>query len=165
MRLDGFQHPKGLCYVSDKFNVIFVPIPKNASTSIRNIVGLEFQVDNIMRYSEKLSTREYMAFTIIREPIERLISGYIEVCKRASGDSPHILMKDFYWMKGKKRFMSFLDEIESGFFDAHIVPQEYFLCDYVGSPFMIDAYISIKQLSTAIPVVLVQTAIRSQIYK
>lgn len=154
MYLVGFQHPKGLCYVSDKLKVIFVPIPKNASTSVRNITGFEFRADNIMAYSENLAAGDYKAFAIIREPVPRFISGYIEVCQRASGDSPHILTRDFYWMRGKNRFLKFLEEIEHDWFDAHLFPQEYFLCDYAGNPFMIDAYLDIKQLSTAIPIML-----------
>ncbi len=153
--LGGVSAPKGLCYVSDKFKVIFVPIPKNASTSVRNISEFEFRTDNIMAYDEELSAGgEYKVFTIIREPVQRFVSGYIEICKRASGDSPHILSKDFYWMKGIERFSKFMDEIECTWFDAHLFPQSYFLSNYAGAPFLIDAYIEMEQLSTALPAVL-----------
>jgi len=150
----GWQHPKGLCYVSEKYKVIFVPIPKNASTSIRNIHEFGFHTSNIMSYEKALKEGEYRAFAIIREPIKRLLSGYIEVCARASGDSPHILSKDFYWEKGKERFYKFLDELEKELFDAHLFPQNYFLTDYRGKPFLIDTYIDIKYLTKMLPDVL-----------
>jgi len=150
----GWQHPKGLCYVSEKYKVIFLPIPKNASTSIRNVDEFGFHTSNIMSYEQELKEGEYRAFAIIREPIKRLASGYIEVCIRASGDSPHILSKDFYWAKGMERFSIFLDELEKEWFDAHLFPQNYFLTDYQGKPFSIDTYIDIDCLTKELPVVL-----------
>ena len=146
------QHPKGLCYINNK--VIFLPIPKNASTSLRNMDDFESRKANIMSFRKEIAEQEYRAFAIIRDPLSRFISGYVEVCKRASQDSPHILTKSFYWMNGKNRFIKFLDEIEEGWFDAHLFPQQYFLCDFEGRPFMIDAYVDVKQLPTALPVLL-----------
>ena len=147
----NFQHPKGLCYVSEKYKLIFLPVPKNASTSVRNIGELEFCRSNIMSYSTALKEGKYRAFAIIRDPLERFISGFTEVCVRAAGDSPHILSTDFYWWKGKERFVRFLDELEKEWFDAHLFPQHFYLTDYEGQPFLIDAYIDIRELDTELP--------------
>lgn len=154
VKLCGFRHPKGLCYVDERFKLIFVPIPKNASTSVRNMSGLQFYTDNIMAYTQKIAQREYKAFAIIREPVQRFISGYIEVCKRATGDSTQTLKKDFYWLTGRQRFEKFIEEIEADCFDAHMYPQNYFLCNYSDKPFLLDAYIDIQQLATGLPFVM-----------
>jgi len=46
---------------------------------------LEFHTSNIMPYDKELEEEAYRAFAVIRQPIERFVSGYIEVCIRATG--------------------------------------------------------------------------------
>jgi len=134
-----FSYEKGFCWVSEKYKLIFLPIPKNASTSIRNIEEFQFQVDNAFRYRTLIESGEYKMFTVIREPLDRFVSGYIEICKRAYGDSTQILKRDFYWIKDeKRRFHKFVEEVEGSFFDVHIRPQSYFLTDYENNFFNID---------------------------
>ncbi len=151
----GLVHPKGLGYISETYKIIFIPIPKNASTSVRSIGNLEFRQGNFLAYKTRIANGEYKTFAILREPISRFVSGYIEVCKRATGDSTAILKRDFYWIKNPhKRFILFLDELESEWFDAHMFPQHYFLYDYEDKPYSVDAYIDMKCLDSALPVVL-----------
>ena len=71
-----------------------------------------------MAYKKQIDAGEFKTFAIIREPLSRLVSGFCEVCKRATNDSPHILDMDFYWMKGKPQILSFLDVLEKRYFDA-----------------------------------------------
>lgn len=142
-----FSHEKGFCWVSEKYKLIFLPIPKNASTSIRSIEEFQFQLDNAFRYQTRIESGEYKIFTIVREPIDRFVSGYIEICKRAYGDSPQILKRDFYWMKDEKiRFYKFVEEVEGSFFNSHIRPQSYFLTDYENNFFNIDFVLNFYSL-------------------
>jgi len=101
-RIPPFSHEKGFCHVSEKYKLIFLPIPKKASTSIRSIQEFDLRLDNIFRYLNKIEIGEYRVFTIFRNLLERFVSAYIEVCERAYGDSTKILKRDFYWIKDQK---------------------------------------------------------------
>ena len=145
------QHPKGMCYVSDRYKIIFIPIPKNASTSFRGMENFSVFTSNIMAYKKELESGEYKAFAIFRDPLDRFISGYIEVCKRGAVDSRHNLDKKFYWKNNLSKFKTFIEEIEVDCFDAHMLPQKWFLTDFQGNPFIVDAYIDINYVSTMLP--------------
>ena len=147
----GWLRPKGICYVNDANRIIFLTVPKNASTSIRKIPEIPFYKSNIMSFEKELVNGEYRAFTVIRDPVRRFVSSFIEVCLRATVDSPHILAREFYWANGKDRFVKFVEEVEREFFDIHTFPQRYFLTDYQDRPFKIDAYIDIDRMEQALP--------------
>ena len=137
--------------MNDANRLIFLTVPKNASTSIRKIPEIPFYKSNIMSFEQELISGEYRAFTVIRDPVRRFVSGFIEVCLRATVDSPHILAKEFYWASGKDRFVKFVEEVEREYFDIHIFPQRFFLTDYQNRPFKIDAYIDIDRMEQALP--------------
>jgi len=136
----AFNHEKGLCCVSHKDELIFIGVSSNASTSIRNALNMLDYTDNYLSIIDNnLNGNKYVTFTIIREPIQRLISGYIKVCVRATQDSPHILGKKFYWVRDqKKRFHIFIDELEESYFDCHIEKQIFFLTDHNSNMLNID---------------------------
>ena len=145
----AYNHEKGWCWVGHKEKIIFIGIPKNASTSIRNSFGFKAsEPDNYFSIQKRVTDeRNYKTLTVLRNPLDRFISGYIEVCKRATGDSPKTLEKQFYWMRNsKRRFLAFLDEIELDFFDAHIEPQEHYLTDYNGKFIHCDFYLIMENL-------------------
>lgn len=127
----AFNHKKGLCCVNHKDKLIFIGVSSNASTSVRNAINVLEYSDNYLSFLEgNAPEKYYTTFAIIRDPIERLISGYIKVCARATQDSPHILKKKFYWERNqKKRFYEFIDELERDYFDCHIEKQIFFLTD------------------------------------
>ncbi len=145
----AFNHEKGLCAVSHENRLIFIGVSSNASTSIRNALNLKGYDNNYISILSLGSKEiEYTTFTIVRDPIERLISGYLKVCDRATGDSPHILKKNFYKLKDqKKRFYEFVNELERGMFDCHIERQCFYLTDSLGTPFEIDYYLKVENLS------------------
>lgn len=158
-RIQPFSHEKGFCWVSEKYHLIFIPIPKNASTSIRNITLFEFHLDNYFRYQTRVENGEYKVFTIIREPLDRFVSAYIEVCERAYSRSlsSHSLLQDFYWEKDpKKRFYKFLKSSEQLFFDQHILPQSYFITDYNDNLINIDYMIDFTQIEKEFDEMLMQ---------
>jgi hypothetical protein len=145
----AFNHEKGLCAVSHENKLIFIGVPANASTSIRNALNLKGYDNNYISILS-LGSKEidYPTFAIVRDPIERLISGYLKVCDRATGDSPHILKTNFYKLKDqKKRFYEFVNELERGMFDCHIERQCFYLTDSLGKPFEIDYYLKVENLS------------------
>ncbi len=87
-----FYHDKGFIYISKKYNLIFIPIPKNGSTTIRKIKDLSFEQDTIEKYRSDISKGAYNVFTVIRDPLDRLVSGYIETILRAYNNINQLLM-------------------------------------------------------------------------
>ena len=75
MKKLGHGHVYGQCVVSDEYKIIYILIPKNASSLLRNYLK-----DNLKSYEYnyfKLTNKqkEYISFCIIREVISRFLSA------------------------------------------------------------------------------------------
>ena len=118
-------HPRGMAYAHDRLKLLYVPIPKCSSTSIRyHILKREYKTINYYQANSDI-IKDYKSFTVIRNPINRIKSSYIEVLRSAT---PEIKSKKFYNMKeGIPRYIEFLNELERGFFDCHVESQSYYL--------------------------------------
>jgi hypothetical protein len=150
-----YGHPKGLCYVSEQYKLIFIPIPKVASSTFRRFdKHLNLRVENIMELTDLTADPSYKVLTFIRDPFERFISGYIEICKRTPVDSRHNLERKFYWRDGLLRFETFVNEVVEDKFDIHILSQKWFLTDYQSRPFKIDIMIEMESIERLLPIVL-----------
>jgi hypothetical protein len=128
-------HPTGWLWHNHKKKLSFLAIPKSGSNSIRKMTGC-LEGPNMKRYPG------YKTFSIIREPIDRYISAYIEVLIPSS-DYPkgryrqnlgltHKLINLCDELKKIKddieKFQKFTDYIiEYGFFEPHTEPQTYYL--------------------------------------
>lgn len=64
-------------WISDKHRLNFLGIPKCASTSIRRMLDIDTELD-----WQKEPKKGFKTFTVIRDPIDRFRSGYIEARKR-----------------------------------------------------------------------------------
>ena len=121
----AYNHPRGACYILDD-NTIFIPIPKNASTSIRHLFP-DYEYANFIE-NPKLLEDKYV-FCIIREPVNRLIAAYFEIIAMAhQSGNERTTEQEFYkiWQEPHS-FMGFIDELERGFFDAHVEPQVFYI--------------------------------------
>tara|TARA_R110002072_G_scaffold301667_1_gene481924 strand:- start:1703 stop:2371 length:669 start_codon:yes stop_codon:yes gene_type:complete len=137
---------KDFCWVNHENKIIFFVIPKNASTSIRkSILMSDSYRTTYSLLQKKVNVGEYTTFTVLREPIERLVSGYYEVIRGNKEDNPYntVANKKFINIDNEpERFICFLEEIEeSGYFDSHIKPQIYFLSDEDGNEIDIQHYL------------------------
>tara|TARA_R110000824_G_scaffold41086_1_gene122563 strand:- start:1226 stop:1831 length:606 start_codon:yes stop_codon:yes gene_type:complete len=123
----AYNHDKGLCYILKEKKVCFIPVPKNSSTTFRKECPWVYESENFVQNPSVL--QENKVVTIIREPLDRFISGYLEILIRTH-DCPKTLEKDFYYIKSEpQRFLGFIKEIHKGFFDAHAEPQLFYLTD------------------------------------
>jgi len=106
---------------SQQYQVSFLGIPKTGSSTVRKILGIDTE-------SEWSLQPEYsQVFTVLREPTERIKSGYQE-CKRRRTLRP-----------GTTCFGSFVKSIEQcDFFDEHIRPMSYYFNDQVSHVFALD---------------------------
>lgn len=136
----------GMCIIHCDKKLAFINIPKNASTSIRlKLFSLGFKWGNI----KNINPNEYFIFTIIREPIDRFVSQYLETVKRATGDCKiyGASLKPFYKIANPiEKFKQFItEEIQNGnLFEIHIQRQVWFLTDE--KFFKVDKYIKIENL-------------------
>ena len=76
---------------------------------------------------------EYFKFTVIRNPIHRVISSFLELIKCRT-DGPYYITKNTEWYKllnqsPTESFTKFLDYIDGNFYDGHVFPQSKFLKD------------------------------------
>ncbi|HEX5171148.1 MAG TPA: sulfotransferase family 2 domain-containing protein [Cyclobacteriaceae bacterium] len=86
-------------YLSSEKRLIYLRIFKCGSTSVlrsllptihkplKNIVLTDKQVDSIAHYLEKnhlVDTNDYFAFTVVRNPMERVVSAYIDIFSGSS---------------------------------------------------------------------------------
>ena len=121
----AYNHDKGLCYILKDKKVCFIPVPKNSSTTFRNECPWSYETENFIKNPQVLD--ENKVICIVREPLDRLISGYLEVLIRTH-DCPRTLEKDFIYIREEpQRFLAFIKEIKKEFFDAHIEPQLFYL--------------------------------------
>tara|TARA_Y100000592_G_scaffold781_1_gene1283 strand:+ start:29504 stop:30166 length:663 start_codon:yes stop_codon:yes gene_type:complete len=149
----AYNSAKGTCYLIEDKNICYIPISKNGSSSVRESMKqqkLSFTVKNFLNNPEILKNNHVVV--ILREPIKRFCSGYIEVINRASGDSPETMYKPFYWIDNDehRRFDCFIDEVSREFFDTHIEPQIYYITDENGNMVKIDQFIVLENLSDEI---------------
>lgn len=118
------------CFISsnpsNKF--LLINIPKNASCTMRTSLNtLEYTP-----YNEILNTDDYVKVCVLRNPIYRVISIYLEV-KKLRRDGPHYITRNMKWFKMGNNpiesFNMFLDAITDNFYDEHSFPQLKLLTD------------------------------------
>lgn len=127
------NHRMDYCFTHPDSKLLFVNIPKNASTSIRKSLGLT----KCTKYKDVINSK-HITFTVLRNPIHRAISSYLEMSKLRE-DGPYYVTKTLLWYKKAlswyelnhitDSFITFLDEIKGNFYDPHCFPQIKSLLD------------------------------------
>ena len=122
------------CFVDKDWQFAFIHIYKNASISMRNILGMRG------RYYkwEDVKDKGLIKLCVIRNPIDRLISAYLYLLRLEDNGFPekhptHLTEKtDFYLYQEDpiKSFHLFLLDLDGrNFYDAVTYPQVNFLAD------------------------------------
>lgn len=138
----------GLGWASPNYKLIYVGIPKTASTSMRHFIDIKKYGKNSTVYINNLpeDKKNYRTFTIVRDPLKRFVSGVFEGIKR--NESPKNI-KDLKSISDiHKLITSFLDIIEKdGFTEVHTAPQVAYFCDKNGKDFNFDKVLVFETLS------------------
>jgi len=123
----AYNHDKGWCWYNLDNNICFIGVPKNASTSIRNGFNLN-KMDNYFSLSDGVKSNLKL-ITVLRDPLDRLVSAYLEVIIRVH-DSPKTIGKKFFHMSESiDRFREFITELEQDTYDAHVEHQRFYITD------------------------------------
>ncbi len=134
---------KGLFWHSSKYKLASLLIPKNATTSVKWSMGITGQI--AIGYDEACD-KKYTKIVILRNPLNKFISGYLEVIKRKR---PKTKKREFY-AEGddkQKRFKKFITEVEkNGLFDEHIQLQHYAMTDLNGDMYQFDYILVLEHI-------------------
>lgn len=137
-----------LIFVDELENIIFFQIPKNMSSLIRHIFNINAIDDEKCLYN---NYENYKKYAIIREPISRIVSVYIETMTTCRTDNKTRFIYEnedenetrlinevnfFKELIGKdidenEKFKTYLEKIHGDFkfFEIHCIPQIYFIID------------------------------------
>lgn len=90
-----------------------------------------FQKKNQAKCARKINISKMVKFTCVRNPLTRIVSGYLEIEKLRHDGSPEYTRTLPYYqiINQNKRFRQFICDIEDNVFDTHIIPQVYQMYD------------------------------------
>lgn len=118
-------HALGTCLVHHRLRICYVNVPKSASTTVKvALLRLGFTTSSFLSHDYS----DYFTFTVIREPVARFWSGFVEFWERERGDWRYDSNGERirYW---NIRSPEFLDLAKRPFdvFDEHLEVQCRFL--------------------------------------
>lgn len=125
------KNHNGLSWYSDDCNLIYLGIPKTASTSMRHMFKIDqngMNLNNLPKGKES-----YRVFTIIRNPLNRFVSGVVESFKRS--ETPVEIKKIEKIRNEKEMLEAFVKILEEEFIETHTAPQVAFFKDINGENF------------------------------
>lgn len=134
----------GLSWYSDAHRIIYLGIPKTASTSMRHIFNLSNHPMNLNDIPDE--KKGYRIFTIVRNPLNRFVSGVLESFNRL--ETPQRLKTLSGIRDNKEMLERYVTELEKGFCETHTAPQTFFFCPLDGiSDWDFDAVLTFESLS------------------
>lgn len=121
----AWNSAKGRCDINKKDLICVVPNPKCGSSSLRGI----FKTTGPFNYlddSSKLNLEKYFLISSIREPKDRLVSGYLEMVKRGENKNVKVTLGP----ESEEKFFNVLKYMkEHEIFDTHLEKQTFYLTD------------------------------------
>lgn len=120
------------CFVSFKHKICLIHIYKNASISFRDTFDMRGKYYKFK--SKEVQENDLVKVTILRDPINRIISIYLYMLRGEDFGFPdqhnvkEIEKMDFFREQDlKKSFELFIKKLKNGFFSAVALPQTCFL--------------------------------------
>jgi hypothetical protein len=120
--------------------IAFIYIPKNASDSFRAILGKQGFRNRVSFNHVADVVRRSFKFAILRNPLDRYVSAYLEGSKIEFREAS--LTLDEHW----ERFVSLVPERGKGVWNEHLFPQYLHLIEQDGTPLRIDRFMFVETL-------------------
>jgi hypothetical protein len=118
-----FYHKPGMVYISQTLKLVFVPIPKNGSTTIRLLSNADFKQVFLTEVTQ-FDYLNYNWFSVVRDPLDRFVSSYLETRLRGYNN----IFKDYVFQKKlENSLQECLAELENEIFDPHFYHQSTLL--------------------------------------
>lgn len=135
----------GLSWVNKEDKLLFLGIPKNASSSIRKT--WESKGLDRCHFNNK-SFEEYKKFTIIRNPLDRFASGVTEIyTRRGTGEIKYPMTTIHELSSANDIVKNVISLIRKySFVDVHIAPQIFYLRDQGNEFFQLDYILLFENL-------------------
>lgn len=119
----AWNSAKGRCDLNQKDLICVIPNPKCGSSSMRGIFKTNGPF-NYFKDKKKLNLDKYFLVSSIREPKERLVSGYLEMIKR--GENKRV--KETLGPETEEKFFNILTYMKNNeIFDTHLEKQTFYL--------------------------------------
>ena len=116
---------KTSCVICDRYKFIYVLSPKNASTTMREAFKNERYGATYEAYYSDISLnkkQKYFTFTVLRDPVSRLLSAYQEISKRWESDCSSYTEHDFFHSEDNEdRLNDFIKSIQVNQWDTSLV--------------------------------------------
>ena len=84
------RHPQGRCFVSDKYKLVYLLVPKAGSSTSRAICQ-KYQMKKTMYHQLTDKQKSYFTFAFWRDPLSRLPSAYSTLLSRSFRNCDEIL--------------------------------------------------------------------------
>ena len=151
---------RGIYWISRKYKVIYLNIPKNASTSIKVILRRFNFEESVDLYTNE-DGEGYKVFTVLRNPFRRFVSAYHTALKRGiKVNRKDILL---HVPPGLPQISAYFYALrDDAPFDEHGIPQTYFISDTKGELFSVDKYMICERLQ--LDLVWLEKALRKSLY-
>ena len=124
------EQKAGRCIVNRRLKLACVLVPKTASTTMRYVLG-PYELLRDTKDAHHRVLKQCSIVMIVREPLSRFVSGYVEVEHRLRSPKtalPVLRQQSFTQVNDpKKRFRRFVQNVHKGIFDQHLVQQSRYL--------------------------------------
>jgi hypothetical protein len=84
------RHAQGRCFVSDRYRLVYVAVPKAGSSTSRDLCNL-YGFERTTWSALSAKQRGYFSFAFWRDPLSRMPSGYSTLLSRAHDKKDEIL--------------------------------------------------------------------------
>lgn len=144
-----YNHRKGYSHYVQNFGLIFIPVPKNGSSSFRRSCekcGISNIAVDFLKNKNLFITSRVVA-VVNPNLTSRFISGFLEIIKRKEKDPWDFTERIISFKTLEGQVLEMIKILETGqFYDAHIEKQSHYLTDTDGNTLdFIDEYIFLSE--------------------
>lgn len=148
----AYNHAKGYSHYVKDFGLVFIPVPKNGSSSFRRSCErcrISNVAVNFLKNEDLFITSKVVA-VVNPDLVSRFISGFLEITKRKEKDPWGLTERILHFKSLEEQILEMIKILEEGwFYDAHIEKQSFYLTDVDNNALeFVDEYVFISDYSS-----------------